>query len=313
MEIVRTDDRHFDGLPGFAFAPHYLDWDGLRTHYLDVGPRDAPVALLLHGEPTWSFLYRKMIGPLVDAGYRCVVPDHIGFGRSDKVVDERWYTIDRHVDRLRGFIERLDLQGVTAVVQDWGGPIGLINVAEAPERFARLVILNTWLHHPGFVYTPAIAAWREAATSRYWLGWLGGDLPCGRIVAKALLRMPADPAGIVRAYEAPYADGPAAKAGARRFPFCLPFAEPAAGAAERQAAALSTLERVRKRPAHVIFADSDVNFTVDWGRAFAARLSNASFDVIERAGHFVQEDAGAEVVAAFLRRRDAAVSVTAGR
>ena len=170
-DFIRTHDKAFEGLPDFTFAPHYLEWDGLRTHYLDEGPVDGPVALLLHGEPTWSYLYRRMIPPLVAAGFRCIAPDHIGFGRSDKVVDDQWYVIDRHVDRLAGLIEWLDLKGITVFVQDWGGPIGLINAAESPDRFARLVILNTWLHHEGYEYSPAIRLWRGSITNPLWLAW----------------------------------------------------------------------------------------------------------------------------------------------
>ena len=160
-DIYRTPDSAFEGLADFPYAPNYLEWDGLRTHYVDEGPKNAPVALLLHGEPTWSYLYRKMIPPLLAAGYRCVAPDHIGFGRSDKVTNDKWYVIDRHIERLSGLIARLDLQDITVFMQDWGGPIGLINVVETPDRFARLAILNTWLHHDGFDYTPA--------TNRHWL------------------------------------------------------------------------------------------------------------------------------------------------
>jgi haloalkane dehalogenase len=303
MDVFRTPDAFFRDLPDFRFAPNYLKWDGLRTHYLDEGPREAPVALLLHGEPTWSFLYRSMIPPLVAAGYRCVAPDHIGFGRSDKVLDDRWYVIDRHVERLSGFIERLDLRRITLFVQDWGGPIGLINVATQPERFQHLAILNTWLHHEGYEYTAPIRAWRAAATDRFWLGWLGGDLPCGRIVTKSLARRPSNVAEVTAAYEAPFGGHPAAKAGARRFPYCIPFGDPDAGAARRQAEAFDYLTRSWTRPAHFVFGADDPMFPASWGERWAARFSTSTFDSIPRAGHFVQEDAGPEIVATFLRRR----------
>ena len=110
QNVFRTPNDAFASLPGFSFAPHYLEWNGLRTHYLDEGPQEGPVALLLHGEPTWSYLYRHMIPPLVAAGYRCIAPDHIGFGKSDKVTDDDWYTIGRHVTRLEEFIQKLDLR-----------------------------------------------------------------------------------------------------------------------------------------------------------------------------------------------------------
>lgn len=301
-EIIRTADAAFDGLPDFPFAPRYAEWDGLRTHYLDEGPPDGPVALLLHGEPTWSYLYRRMIPPLVAGGYRCVAPDHIGFGRSDKVVDDAWYVIDRHVERLRGFVERLDLRGITLFVQDWGGPIGLVNAAEMPpDRFSRLVVLNTWLHHEGFEYSPGIRRWRASATDRAWLAWTDGDLPTGAIVQRSLAVPPADPPAIRRAYEAPFPERGRAKAGARRFPWCIPFAEPEAGAARRQEAAFEALKRW-DRPAHFIFGEKDPIFPPAWGRAWASMVPGATFDTVF-GGHFVQEDAGTRIVEVFLERR----------
>ena len=253
-DIYRTPDSAFEGLADFPYAPNYLEWDGLRTHYVDEGPKDAPVALLLHGEPTWSYLYRKMIPPLLAPGYRCVAPDHIGFGRSDKVTNDKWYVIDRHIERLSGLIARLDLQDITVFMQDWGGPIGLINAVETPDRFARLAILNTWLHHDGFEYTPAIKAWRDAATNRHWLAWTRHNLPCGTIVRRSAVRPVDDADAVERAYEAPYEGSIAAKAGARRFPWCIPYAEPEAGAATRQAAAFEALKSWSK-PVNVIFGD----------------------------------------------------------
>ncbi len=297
----RTPDEAFAGLPDFPYEPHYLEWDGLRTHYVDEGPKDAPVALLLHGEPTWSYLYRNMIPPLLAAGYRCVAPDHIGFGRSDKVTGDKWYVIDRHIERLAGLIERLDLRDMTMVMQDWGGPIGLVNAVAMPDRVARLAILNTWLHHDGYEYGPAIRAWRVAATSRHWLAWTRHDLPCGAIVRRALVRRAADPDALERAYEAPFAGNIAAKAGARRFPWCIPFAEPEAGAAGRQAQAFEALKRWPK-PVHVIFGEDDPIFPPESGKAWAETIPGATFDAIERAGHFCQEDAGAEIVARLLDR-----------
>lgn len=299
--VFRTPDSAFEGLVDFPYSPNYLEWDGLRTHYIDEGPKDAPVALLLHGEPTWSYLYRKMIPPLLAAGYRCVAPDHIGFGRSDKVTDDSWYVIDRHIERLSAFIERLDLQQITPFMQDWGGPIGLINAVAMPERISRLVILNTWLHHDGYEYSPAIKAWRSAATNRHWLAWVRHDLPVGAIVRRTSARPVADPAALERAYEAPYESSIAAKAGARRFPWCIPFAEPEAGAAERQAAAFEALKHWSK-PVHMIFGDADPIFTSAWGREWAAMIPGATFDAIERASHFCQEDAGEEIVMKFLQR-----------
>ena len=163
-EILRTPDARFDALDDWPYAPHYLEFDGLRQHYVDEGPRDAPVALMLHGEPTWSYLYRKMIPKLLAAGYRCIAPDHIGFGRSDKPANDEWFVIRRHYMALRNLIEKLDLRNITIFVHDWGGPIGLRQVVDMPERFSRAVIQNTWLHDDSYVYAPKILWWRQAAT-----------------------------------------------------------------------------------------------------------------------------------------------------
>jgi len=301
QNVFRTPNDAFASLPDFSFAPHYLEWNGLRTHYLDEGPQEGPVALLLHGEPTWSYLYRHMIPPLVAAGYRCIAPDHIGFGKSDKVTDDDWYTIGRHVTRLEEFIQKLDLRDINLFVQDWGGPIGLINAQRAPERFARFAILNTWLHHEGYAYTQAIRAWREAATHRFWLAWLRGGLPCGAIVARSLVRRDADLAAIERAYEAPFAGNPKAKAGPRRFPWCIPFAQPEEGAAADQASAFEWLKSSGKS-AHFIFGDSDPVFPAEWGREWSRLVPNATFDIAPSAGHYAQEDAGPEIVDIFLTR-----------
>ena len=157
--LLRTPDENFADLANFPYEPHYVEVDGLRMHYIDEGPADAAVALMLHGMPTWSYLYRSIIPPMLAAGYRCIAPDHIGFGRSDKVTDPGWYDIARHTANMSLLIESLDLRDVTMFVQDWGGPIGLAQVATMPERFSRLVIMNTWLHHDGYEYTAAIQNW----------------------------------------------------------------------------------------------------------------------------------------------------------
>ena len=172
MTAFRTPDERFAGLPGFVFAPHYLEQDGLRMHYLDEGEGD-PV-LCLHGEPTWSFLYRKMI-PGLTAVARVIAPDYFGFGRSDKPEDAGWYTFDRHCASIRRLVEQLDLRRVTVVVQDWGGPIGLRLAVEQPERVARLVILNTGLGGG----RPPSEAWlrfREVVRAA------GGDFQAGRLI-----------------------------------------------------------------------------------------------------------------------------------
>jgi haloalkane dehalogenase len=160
-EVFRTPEENFAGLRDFDFAPHWHDWEGLRVHYLDEGPREAPVMLLLHGMPTWSYLYRDVIPPLVAAGFRCIAPDHLGFGKSDKPGDLSWYSIARHTEVLTSLIGALDLREITLVCQDWGGPTGLAQAAMMPERFRRLVIMNTWLHHEGYEYSPGIRGWHS--------------------------------------------------------------------------------------------------------------------------------------------------------
>ena len=170
MKILRTPDERFAGLTDFPYPPQYREWEGLRLAHIDEGPNDAPVALMISGEPTWSYLYRKMIPGLLAAGYRVVAPDNPGFGRSDKPADDDWYVIARHVEALAHLIETLDLRRITLFVQDWGGPIGLRQATTQPERFERLVILNTWLHHADYDYSPGILGWRESATDPARLG-----------------------------------------------------------------------------------------------------------------------------------------------
>jgi haloalkane dehalogenase len=142
-EVYRTPDERFDGLPDFPFEPHYREVDGMRLAHLDEG--DGPPVVFFHGEPTWSYLWRKVIPSVRDAGYRCIAPDYAGFGRSDKPIDLDWYTYDKHVAQTGSLLEDLDLQNVTAVVHDWGGPIGLRLAAENPDRIARMVVMETGL------------------------------------------------------------------------------------------------------------------------------------------------------------------------
>ena len=160
-QFARTPEENFADLTDFNYAQNYHQWQDMRMHYIDEGPKDGPVMLLLHGMPTWSYLYRDMIPALVKAGYRCIAPDHLGFGRSDKPTDIHWYTIARHTEILSTLITALDLNEITLVCQDWGGPTGLAQAATMPERFARLIIMNTWLHHPEYEYSDAIKNWNE--------------------------------------------------------------------------------------------------------------------------------------------------------
>ena len=216
---MRTPDERFKNLPGFPWAPHYLEWRGLRAHYLDegTGPRTL---LCLHGEPTWSYLYRKMIPPFLAAGYRVVAPDFIGFGRSDKPEDEGFYTFDMHREFLLDFIERLNLNGVTLAVQDWGGLLGLTLPMEMPARFERLLVMNTALGTGDVALSEGFVAWRAYVNKH-------PDMDCGKLLSRACRHLSAAEAA---AYEAPYPDT-ASKAGVRRFPNLVPDRPDAPGAA----------------------------------------------------------------------------------
>ena len=220
MQALRTPDERFAGLRGFDWAPRYFEWQGLRAHTLDEGPRDAPVLLALHGEPTWSYLYRKMIPPFLAAGYRIVAPDFIGFGRSDKVVDDAWYTFDTHRAFLLDFVERMDLKRVTLAVQDWGGLLGLTLPMEAPARYEKLLIMNTGLGTGDRPLTEGFKQWRAYVAKT-------PDLDCGKLLSRACPHLSAAEAA---AYEAPFPDS-RYKAGVRRFPSLVPDSPDAPGTA----------------------------------------------------------------------------------
>ena len=283
MTAFRTPDERFAGLPGFVFAPHYLEQDGLRMHYLDEGEGD-PV-LCLHGEPTWSFLYRKMV-PGLTAAARVLAPDYFGFGRSDKPEDAGWYTFDRHCASIRRLVEQLDLRRVTVVVQDWGGPIGLRLAVEQPERVARLVILNTGLGGG----RPPSEAWlrfRDVVRAA------GGDFQAGRLIRTAAVRGLAD--AVVAAYDAPFPTAES-KAGVLAFPEQVPIKPEHPNTAPLMAIreALASWEK----PTLVLFGDSDPIFRPEVADAIARWIPGAlPAELVANAGHFVQEDAGEEVAA----------------
>jgi pimeloyl-ACP methyl ester carboxylesterase len=216
---MRTPDERFANLPGFPYAPHYLEWRGLRAHYIDegTGPRTL---LCLHGEPTWSYLYRKMIPHFLAASYRVVAPDFIGFGRSDKPVEDDFYTFDMHRQFLLDFIDKLNLNGITLAVQDWGGLLGLTLPMEAPARFERLLIMNTALGTGDAPLSEGFVAWRAYVNKN-------PGIDCGKLLGRACPHLSAAEAA---AYEAPYPDA-ASKAGVRRFPNLVPDRPDAPGAA----------------------------------------------------------------------------------
>jgi haloalkane dehalogenase len=287
MDVFRTPEERFANLPGYDFEPHYTELDGLRLHYVDEGEGEPVVCF--HGEPTWSYLYRKMLPPLVASGRRVICPDYAGFGRSDKPTDQDWYTYDRHVDLVTRLLAELDVQGVTAVVQDWGGPIGLRWAVENPERVARLVILNTGLF-TGRV-SKGFMAWRDFAERN-------PDLPVGMVVGGATATdVPED---VVAAYEAPFPT-PESKAGAAQFPLIVPTSDEMAGATEMRAVS-DALSRWDK-PALVAFSDSDPVFPFPRsGEAFAELIPTAGEQVrIEGAAHFLQEDRGRQIADEMIR------------
>jgi haloalkane dehalogenase len=290
-EVFRTPDERFENLPGYDFEPHYTDIDGLRLHYVDEGPRDAAPIVCFHGEPTWAYLYRKMLPPLVEAGHRVICPDYAGFGRSDKPTDRRWYTYDRHVELVSKLLDGLDVDGATAVVQDWGGPIGLRWAVEHDDRVASLAILNTGIF-TGRV-SKGFLAWRAFAEKN-------PDLPVGFVINGATTTDLAPE--VVAAYEAPFPNAES-KAGAAQFPLLVPTEDDAPGAEEMRAVA-DALSRWEK-PALVAFSDNDPVFPhPKAGEVFVERIPGARPQVtIEGAAHFLQEDRGeriAEELNAFL-------------
>jgi len=287
MAVYRTPDERFRNLPGYPFQPHYVEVEGMRVHYVDEG-RGPPV-LMLHGEPTWSYLYRKMI-PLIARHHRAVAPDYVGFGRSDKWTGIEKYTFDAHYRVVEGFIGALDLRDVTVVVQDWGGPLGLRFATQHPDRVARLVILNTGLFAEGAVLPEGMRAWREYAAQT-------PDLPVGSIVQQGLHNRDLATEDIVRAYDAPFPN-PQSKAGARAFPAIIPTSAEAAGAREM----METVEALARwdKPALVMFSDQDPIFPVAAGRLFQQLIPGAQFKVIEGAGHFLQEEKGEAIAGEIL-------------
>jgi haloalkane dehalogenase len=285
MDILRTPDDRFQDLPDYPFRPNYAEVPGphdhvLRLHYLDEGPRDAKPVLLLHGEPSWSYLYRKMIPPLVAAGHRVLAPDLIGFGKSDKPTRRGDYTFERHVDWMSDWLTGLDLNDVTLFCQDWGGLIGLRLVARFPDRFAGVIAANTGLPTGGGSVPTAFKLW--LAFSQY-----SPVLPIGWLINKGCVTdLTKDE---IRAYDAPFPSG-RYKAGARQFPALVPMTDAHASVAECKAA-WQVLERFEK-PFLTAFSTRDP-ITRGGERIFQARVPGARDQVhatIRTAGHFLQED-----------------------
>lgn len=281
IDVVRTPEESLRGLPDFPFESSYREIDGVRLAYLDEG-EGAPV-VFFHGEPTWSFLWRKVIPPVRDAGYRCIAPDYAGFGRSDKPTDLSWYTYDRHVDLIARLLEELDVRDATAVVHDWGGPIGLRLAVEHPDRFSRLVIMETGPFTGHQRMSDAWLAFRDFVREN-------ADVPVGMLVRGGCKQDPGDE--VIAAYEAPY-PSPESKAGARAFPLILPTDPEMPGAAEGKRVADALRED--ERPVLLLWADSDPVLPFSVGERISEQLGFPAPRPIENAGHFLQEDAGEEI------------------
>jgi len=285
MDVLRTPDERFEGLVGFPFVPRYVEVDGLRMHYVDEGPRHAPVVLMLHGEPSWSYLYRTLVPIVTAAGLRAVAPDLVGFGRSDKPARREDYTYQRHVAWLQGFLGATALERVTLVCQDWGGLLGLRAVAAEPERFARVVAANTFLPTGDGTPSAGFLAWRKYSqeTPEFHVGGIvrGG---CAKPLA----------ASAVAAYDAPFPDD-RYKAGARQFPVLVPIApDDPASAANR--AAWKVLERFEK-PFLTAFSDRDP-VTAGADAVLRRRIPGCAGQphrTLTGGGHFLQEDVGEEL------------------
>jgi haloalkane dehalogenase len=299
--VLRTPEAHFVSLPGFPFEPHYLELadrrlGSLRMHYVDEGTREVPVVLMLHGEPTWSYLYRKIIPRLTAGGFRAVAPDYIGFGRSDKPVDRASYTYQNHVDWMLGFLDQLGLRRCTLLLQDWGGPIGLRLLAERPQCFDAVMLANTLLPNcdppprgiedwPG----PIVGPWAESTKD-------ARDFDVGLVVRSVCVGT-LDPA-VVAAYDAPFPDA-SYKAGVLEFPSLIPLQADSPGIAENRRT-WRFLEEFT-RPVVTAFSTGDPS-TKAWERVFRERIPGARGQPhieIPNAGHFVQED-GSEALSSAL-------------
>ncbi|NYG54740.1 haloalkane dehalogenase [Nocardioides perillae] len=291
MESLRTPDDRFRDLPDFSYDPTYVEVDDteggrLRVAVVDEGPADAPVALLMHGEPTWSFLYRRMVPVLLEGGMRVVAPDLVGFGRSDKPTERTDYTYARHVGWMReALFDHLDLREATLVCQDWGGLVGLRLVAEHPDRFARVVAANTGLPTGDQRMSEAFEQWRTFSQTVE-------DFSVSAIVAMGCATPPAP--AVQAAYDAPFPDD-TYKAGARVFPTLVP-ASPDDPAAADQRRAWESLARFDK-PFHTAFSDGD---PITRGgeapfRTLVPGAQGVAHTTVAGGGHFLQEDVGPEL------------------
>jgi haloalkane dehalogenase len=280
-DACRTPDERFSDLPGYDFEPHYVVQDALRMHYVDEG--DGQPVLLLHGEPTWAYLYRKVIREVTSVA-RCIAPDYFGFGRSDKPVEREWYSYDTHFASLERFVDELDLRDVTVVMQDWGGPLGMRLAVERPDRIARMVVMNTGI----FAGRPPSDTWLRF---RDLVRRTRTDFQPGQLIRITCRTELTD--DVVAAYDAPFSAAEA-KTGVLMFPEQVPT-EPDHPSARTM---LEVREKLRSwdRPALVFFGDSDPIFSPRVAERLAELIPGAELqEPIAGAGHFLQEDAGEEV------------------
>lgn len=291
MRALRTPESRFSNLPGYTFAENYVKVDGIRMHYVDVGPKSGPLVLLLHGEPSWSYLYRTMIPPLVAAGMRVIAPDLIGFGKSDKPLKQNDYSYAKHVAWMQSFLEQLELTDITLFCQDWGSLIGLRVATENSDRFARIAIGNGGLPTGDQTMPRVFKIWRAFARFSPWF-------PIGKIIQKATVTELSN--DVVAAYDAPYPSSKY-KAGARVFPKLVP-STPDDPASDANRAAWEQLKRWEK-PFLTLFSNRDP-ITRGGDKVFQKLVPGAAHDNhvrIQNAGHFLQEDKGPEIAAELLR------------
>ncbi len=291
MKTIRTPDSRFENLPGYDFSANYVDVDGMRMHYVDEGPRDGDTVLLLHGEPSWSYLYRHMIPPLRDAGLRVVAPDLIGFGKSDKPIAKSDYSYARHVDWMKNFIESIDLTSITLFGHDWGSLIGLRVAAENENRFARVALGNGAMPTGDQEMPRAFLIWRAFARYSPWF-------PIGKIIQQGTVTELPDQ--VIAAYDAPF---PSAnyKAGARAFPALVP-ARPDDPASEANRAAWAVFRQWQK-PFLTTFSNRDPitrGGEIPWQETVPG-AQNREHVKIRNAGHFLQEDKGPELAEVLIK------------
>ena len=290
IEYVRTPDARFDGIDGFPYVPNYVVVDGLRMAYLDEGPDDGPLVLLLHGEPTWSYLYRRMLPVLVDAGFRCVAPDLIGFGRSDKPTSRSAYTYAGHVAWMNQFLDAINLPSATLFAQDWGGLIGLRVAAEQPDRFDRVAIGNTALP-VGASLGPGFDFWCERSQ-------LVDFTNTGQMLTRSMQARELTEAEKA-AYSAPFPEK-IFTAGALEFPCLVPIT-PDHGGVEENQKAWKVLEQWTK-PFLTLWCPGD-QVLGHLAQEFIERIpgaANQPHQTFEPGGHFIQDDRGEDIVAALV-------------